>query len=101
MTKFAVARAACPTAPPALNNWGLAARIGLPLTQQQPLEHPQVIQQPAASVHMPSQPIELVGDELQRLQTPWRGLFARPLGFLRHGFFCRLDRLAQKTDVLE
>jgi len=34
------------------------------------LEHPQVIQQPAASNHVPGQQIELVSDELQRLERP-------------------------------
>jgi hypothetical protein len=73
----------------------------VPLAQKQPLEHPKVIQQPAASVDVPGQPIELVSDELQRLETPCRGLLARSLRFLRHGFFCGLDRFAQQTDVLE
>ena len=71
------------------------------LAQQQAPESAQVVQDAAAAVDVPGEAIELVGDELNRLEAP-RGAFG--LGGKRLGFdrsLAGLDGVAQQADVFE
>jgi len=83
------------------NSKALLLASVLPLTQEQPPELPQVVQEAMAAVNVPAKPVEFVVDELQRFEPPPRACGVGAPDFLPNGDPGLLHRFAQQAEVLE